>query len=46
MLSPHRKENTPLHRYKDQPVNAVLGNNRCLRWESYETHEYKVKSYY
>jgi hypothetical protein len=22
-LSPYRKENTTLHRYKDQPVNAV-----------------------
>jgi hypothetical protein len=23
MMSPNRKENTALHRYKDQPVNAV-----------------------
>jgi hypothetical protein len=29
-FSPYRKENTTLHHYKDQLVNAVYGNNRCL----------------
>jgi hypothetical protein len=33
---PYLKENTTLHHYKDQLVNAVQGNNRCLYWESYE----------
>jgi hypothetical protein len=23
LVSPYRKENTALHRYKDQPVNAI-----------------------
>jgi hypothetical protein len=27
-------------RYKDQPVNAVQGNSRCLLWEPYGTHKY------
>jgi hypothetical protein len=25
---------------KDQLVNVVWGNNRCLVWKSYETHKY------
>jgi hypothetical protein len=29
-FSPYRKENTTLHHYKDQLVNAVQGNSRCL----------------
>jgi hypothetical protein len=29
-FSPYRKENTTLHRYRDQPVNAVKANNRSL----------------
>jgi hypothetical protein len=29
-FSPYRKENTTLHHYKDQLVNAVFGNNRYL----------------
>jgi hypothetical protein len=45
-FSPYRKKNTTLHHYKDQLVNAVLGNNPCLHWESYETHKYKMKSYW
>jgi hypothetical protein len=45
-FSPYRKENTTLHHYKDQLVNAVYENNRCLQWESYETHKYKMKSYW
>jgi hypothetical protein len=31
------KEDTTHNHYKDQLVNAVKGNNRCLLWESYET---------
>jgi hypothetical protein len=37
---PHR--NTLRLRYRDQPVNAVWGNNRCLLWEPYGTHKYSV----
>jgi hypothetical protein len=44
--SVHIKENTTLHHYKDQFVNTVLGNNPCLRWESYETHKYKMQTYW
>jgi hypothetical protein len=29
-------------RYKDKPVNVLLGNNRCLVWKLYETHKYVV----
>jgi hypothetical protein len=25
--------------YKDQLVNLIYENNRCLLWESYETHK-------
>jgi hypothetical protein len=32
--------------YKDQLVNAVLGNNPCLHWEPYEIHKYKMQSYW
>jgi hypothetical protein len=28
--------------HKDQPVNAVWRNSRCLLWEPYETHKYTV----
>jgi hypothetical protein len=28
--SPYRKENNTLQHYKDEPVNAVQGDNRCL----------------
>jgi hypothetical protein len=28
--------------YKDQPVNALLRNNRCLVWKLCETHKYVV----
>jgi hypothetical protein len=31
MFSPYLKENTTLHHYKDQLVNVVQGNNRCLQ---------------
>jgi hypothetical protein len=27
-------------RCRDQPVNAVYGNSRCLLWEPYGTHKY------
>jgi hypothetical protein len=39
------KAQQTLHHYKDQLVNAVYGNNRCLQWESYETHKYKMNIY-
>jgi hypothetical protein len=32
--------NTLRLRYRDQPVNAVCGNSRCLLWEPYATHRY------
>jgi hypothetical protein len=36
--SPYLTGNTlPLH-YRDQPVNAVWGNSRCLLWDPYGTH--------
>jgi hypothetical protein len=31
VFSPYRKENTTLHHYKDQLINAVLGNNHCIQ---------------
>jgi hypothetical protein len=36
MMSPYVKENTTLHHYRDQLVNAVQGNNHWLCWESYK----------
>jgi hypothetical protein len=34
--------NTLRLRYKEQPVNAVQGNSRCLFWEPYGTQKYTV----
>ena len=31
-----------LRQLKDQPINAVEGNIRCLLWESYVAHEWNV----
>jgi hypothetical protein len=42
-FSPYRKENTTLHHYKYQLVNAVYGNNSCLIWRSHETHKYILR---
>jgi hypothetical protein len=42
IFSPYLTENTLRLRYRDQPVNAVWGNSRCLLWESYRTHKYTV----
>jgi hypothetical protein len=42
---PYLTENT-FHHHKDQMVYAVLGNNHCLQWEPYETHKYKMRSYW
>jgi Tfp pilus tip-associated adhesin PilY1 len=28
--------------YRDQSVNSVDRNNRCLLWQSYETHQYTL----
>jgi len=38
----YRAVNTLLLGYKNQSVNVVYGNNRCLFWDSHETHEYTV----
>jgi hypothetical protein len=42
-FSPYCRENT-FPRYKDQQINAVQETDRCLHWESNETHKYKIKS--
>jgi hypothetical protein len=39
-------ENTTHLHYKDQLVNVVKGNNRCLFWESCETHKYTLRANY
>jgi hypothetical protein len=44
IVSPYLKENTTLQRYKDQLVNAVQGDNRRLKGESYKIHEHKMQS--
>jgi hypothetical protein len=36
-----RSKYTP-SRYKNQSVNAVQGNNRCLFWDPHKTHKYTV----
>jgi hypothetical protein len=41
-FSPYRTVNTLRLGYKNQPVNAVEGNNRCLFWDPYKTHKYTV----
>ena len=40
--SPYRAVNTLRLVYKNQPVNAVLGNNRCKFWDPYKTNKYTV----
>jgi hypothetical protein len=42
-FSPYLKENTTLHHYKHQFVNAVQRNNPRLHWESYRAHKYKMQ---
>jgi hypothetical protein len=44
-FSPYLKENTTLHHYKDDLINAVQRSNCCLFWETYEIHKYKMQSY-
>jgi hypothetical protein len=41
-FSQYLKENTKLHHYKDQLVNAVQGINPCLQWDSHKAHKYKM----
>jgi hypothetical protein len=41
LFTPYLEENTALHHYKDQLVNAVYGNN-FLFWESHETRIHSV----
>ncbi|KDR13270.1 Homeobox protein Nkx-2.1 [Zootermopsis nevadensis] len=43
--NPYRKENTTIHRYKDNLVDVVQGNSPRLQWETNEIHEYKMKDY-
>jgi hypothetical protein len=45
-FGPYLEENTTLHHYKDQLINAVQGNNLCLHWKSYRTHTYKMQNYW
>jgi hypothetical protein len=40
-FSSYLTENILCLLYKDQSVNAVRGNNRCL-WEPYGTHKYTL----
>jgi hypothetical protein len=42
-FSSYLKENTTLHHYINQVVNAVQGNNRSLYRESYRTHKYEMQ---
>ena len=38
----YRAVNTLRLSYKNQPVNAVQWNNRCLFWDPHKTHKYTV----
>ena len=40
--SPYRAVNTLRLGYKNQSVNAVYGNNRCLFSDRHKTHKYSV----
>jgi hypothetical protein len=40
--NPHRAVNTLRFGYKNQSVNAVKGNNRCLFSDPYKVHKYTV----
>jgi len=40
--SSYRAVNTIRLSYKNQSVNAVKGNSRCLFWNPYRTHKYTV----
>jgi hypothetical protein len=40
--SVHTSQETHCFCYKDQPVNAVYGNNHCLLWEPYVTQMHSV----
>jgi hypothetical protein len=39
-FSPYRAVNTHRLGYKNEPVNAVEGNNRCLLSDPHKTHKY------
>jgi len=38
----YRPVNTLRLSYKNQPVDAVQWNNRCLFWDPHKTHKYTV----
>jgi len=40
--SPYRAVNTLRLGYRNQSVNAVYGNNRCLFSDPHKTHKYTV----
>jgi hypothetical protein len=42
VFSSYRAENTLRFGYKNQSVNAVQWNNRCLYWDPHKTHKYTV----
>ena len=41
-FSPYRAVNTLRLSYKNQPVNVVQWNNRCLFWDPHKKHKYTV----
>jgi hypothetical protein len=41
-FSPYRAVNTLHLSYKNQSVNAVQWNNRCLFFDPHKTHKYTV----
>ena len=41
-LSPYRAVNTLRLGYTNQPVNVVLGDNRCVFSDPHKTHKYSV----
>ena len=38
LSSPYSTVNTPSLIYKNQSINVVYGNNRCLFWDRHKTH--------
>jgi len=42
VVVPFTEQKTPHLHYKDQPVNVVQGNNRCLFSDRHKTHKHCV----